>query len=323
MTPSPTPPAPGAARAAEPHDGDGPPPPAWTSRAIDCALAILLLPLAIPLVGLAAAAVKLTSPGPAFYTQTRLGLNGRRFRIVKVRTMRHDCEAESGVRWATRADPRATRIGRLLRATHLDELPQLLNVLRGEMGLIGPRPERPEMVDALRLAEAVPGYADRLRIRPGVTGLAQVLLPADSDLGSVRRKVSYDQYYLAHRGVWLDLRILLATTLKAAGVGPRVLRAVFRLPADQDVVRAIRSRLAGTASRVRSGVAPHAHPPLDGTTTSEDRLLEVAAGAGFAHSGDATASGCATPRAPRPAGMACDRQQPEIWPQTHARSSAR
>ena len=137
----------------------------------------------------AAIVVKLTSRGPAFYTQIRLGQDGRAYAIYKLRTMTHDCEKLSGPQWSKKGDCRVTAVGRLLRRSHLDELPQLWNVLRGEMSLIGPRPERPEFVP--RLERSLPHYRARLHVRPGVTGLAQVQLPPDTDLGSVRRKLAY------------------------------------------------------------------------------------------------------------------------------------
>ncbi len=191
----------------------------WYERCkpvLDFMAALAMLLLAAPLMAVIAVLVKLTSHGPVFYSQTRLGKRGRPFRIWKFRTMTHDCESVSGPRWAAAADPRVTRVGHLLRRTHLDELPQLWNVLRGDMSLVGPRPERPEFVP--RLAAAVPGYRDRLRVKPGVTGLAQVRLPADVDLESVRRKLAYDRYYIRCRGAGLDLQILLCTAACLVGV---------------------------------------------------------------------------------------------------------
>src|SRR5262249_35721887 len=164
-----------------------------------------------PVVLLAALLVKLTSRGPVVYSQTRVGLNGRPFTIYKLRSMYYNCECASGARWSSRGDPRVTPIGWVLRATHLDELPQLWNVLRGEMSLIGPRPERPEFVP--QLAQLLPRYEERLRVRPGLTGLAQVHLPPDSDLDGVRRKLAHDLYYVQRVGFWLDLRILFSTVL--------------------------------------------------------------------------------------------------------------
>jgi lipopolysaccharide/colanic/teichoic acid biosynthesis glycosyltransferase len=194
---------------------------------LDRCLAAVLLVLTAPLMLLLAALVKLTSRGPAFYAQIRLGQDGQPFWLHKLRTMACDAE-RAGPQWATPDDPRVTRLGAFLRKTHLDELPQLWNVLRGEMSVVGPRPERPEFVPSL--AKAISGYRDRLAVKPGVTGLAQVRLPADTDLDSVRRKVAYDLYYIRHMSFWLDLRIILCTALKMAGVPFRVLAAIFRLP---------------------------------------------------------------------------------------------
>jgi lipopolysaccharide/colanic/teichoic acid biosynthesis glycosyltransferase len=196
-------------------------------------VALLLAVLTAPLVLLASLGIKLTSRGPVLYSQTRVGRNGRPFAIYKLRTMVHDCERLTGPQWATSRDPRVTRFGRFLRRTHLDELPQLWNVLRGDMSLIGPRPERPEFVG--HLEKALPHYRDRLLVRPGVTGLAQVQLPPDTDLDSVRRKLAYDLYYVRHGGPWMDLRILFGTAFKMAGVPFWVIRAVFRIP-GQDIV---------------------------------------------------------------------------------------
>jgi lipopolysaccharide/colanic/teichoic acid biosynthesis glycosyltransferase len=220
--------------------------PSWYAGAkvmMDYLTVILLLPVALPLIGLAALAVKLTSPGPVFYTQTRVGLNGRRYKIYKIRTMRHNCEVESGVRWARKNDDRVFGVGRLLRVTHLDELPQLFNVLRGEMSLVGPRPERPEVIQAKGLEQVVPGYRHRLLVKPGVTGLAQLQLPADSDLTSVRHKVVYDLYYVQHQSLLLDVRLVLATLLRAAGAGPRLIRRACLLPSRQTVAEVFHSNV--------------------------------------------------------------------------------
>src|ERR1043165_8088430 len=165
----------------------------------DFGLAALLLVLTSPLVLLAAIAVKLTSTGPIFYSQTRVGRKGRPYAIYKIRTMYHNCEWQSGVCWSTKGDPRITPIGRFLRVTHIDELPQLWNVLRGEMSLVGPRPERPEFVPGLE--KAIPHYRKRLSLRPGVTGLAQIQLPPDTDLDSVRIKLAYDLHRSEERRV--------------------------------------------------------------------------------------------------------------------------
>ena len=134
---------------------------------VEFVLACILLVLTSPIVTIAAILIRLTSPGPAIYRQTRVGKNGKPFTIFKLRTMYDKCEAATGPQWATSNDKRVTSIGRLLRITHIDEFPQLWNVLRGEMSLVGPRPERPEFVDQLQIA--IPRYENRLAIRPGIT----------------------------------------------------------------------------------------------------------------------------------------------------------
>jgi lipopolysaccharide/colanic/teichoic acid biosynthesis glycosyltransferase len=147
--------------------------------------------------------------------------------------MVHDCEKLSGVRWAVVNDPRITRVGGFLRHTHLDELPQLWNVLKGDMSLVGPRPERPEFVPGLELA--IRHYHRRLWVRPGVTGLAQVHLPADTDLDSVRRKLLYDLYYIRHMGPLLDLRLICCTGLRLFGVPFPFLTRFFVLPGCAEI----------------------------------------------------------------------------------------
>jgi lipopolysaccharide/colanic/teichoic acid biosynthesis glycosyltransferase len=176
----------------------------WTAALV---LSVILAPFIAVLVVL----VKCTSTGPAFYSQSRLGRGGRQYWIYKLRTMAHRCEAETGPAWSGIDDPRVTSFGRWLRDTHLDELPQLWNVLRGEMALVGPRPERPEI--ALRIQQALPDFNIRLLVRPGITGLAQIRMPADTDLDSVRRKLAHDLYYIRNLSLLLDARVLLATVL--------------------------------------------------------------------------------------------------------------
>jgi lipopolysaccharide/colanic/teichoic acid biosynthesis glycosyltransferase len=196
-------------------------------RALDVLLALVFCVPALPLVLFAGLLVKLTSRGPLLYSQVRLGLGGRPFRIFKIRSMVADSE-KNGACWSTPGDPRVTRAGRFLRRTHLDELPQLWNVLRGDMSLVGPRPERPEFVPTLEVA--VPHYRDRLQVRPGLTGLAQVQLPPDTDLESVERKLACDLCYLQGVGFWLDLRLLLATVCYVLGWSCRWPCRVLRLP---------------------------------------------------------------------------------------------
>jgi lipopolysaccharide/colanic/teichoic acid biosynthesis glycosyltransferase len=211
--------------------------------AAEFGIAVVLLALTSPLVLLAALLVKLTSRGPVFYSQVRLGRFGRPYPIFKIRTMVHNCEKVTGAKWSMPRDPRVTPVGRFLRRTHLDELPQLWNVIRGDMSLIGPRPERPEFISVLE--QAIPHYAERLLVRPGVTGLAQVQLPADIDLESVRRKLAYDLYYIRQPSFWLDLRILLCTVFHLLGVPYRVLRGLCRMPTNYEVERVYRALSAG------------------------------------------------------------------------------
>jgi lipopolysaccharide/colanic/teichoic acid biosynthesis glycosyltransferase len=194
----------------------------------DYLVASVLLVLTSPLILASMALVRLTSRGPAIYRQTRLGRDGQPFMIYKIRSMVHDCERESGPCWAKAGDSRITPVGAFLRRTHLDELPQLWNVLRGEMSLVGPRPERPEFVG--QLERALPNYRERVRIRPGITGLAQVQLPADSDLESVRRKLACDLLYIDRMSPTLDLRILAATLTKVLGVSFATSVALLKLP---------------------------------------------------------------------------------------------
>ncbi len=209
-------------------------------RVLDFTGALLLLILTGPLLVLAALAVRLTSRGPAFYTQVRTGRGGLPFTIYKIRTMIDNCESLTGPRWTIPGDPRITPLGWFLRRTHLDELPQLFNVLKGDMSLIGPRPERPEFV--AKLERAVPGYAGRHAVLPGITGLAQVQLPPDTDIESVRKKLHYDLYYVRRCSLSLDIRIALATVLHMFGAPFGVLRRLGLVPAPASSRRAARGR---------------------------------------------------------------------------------
>jgi lipopolysaccharide/colanic/teichoic acid biosynthesis glycosyltransferase len=184
--------------------------------------------LTAPVLAFAWVLVRLTSAGPGFYSQSRIGRFGEPFEILKLRTMFHRCEAQSGAVWAKLNDPRITPVGHVLRKLHVDELPQLLNILRGDMSLVGPRPERPEFVCVL--SEVIPGYADRLRVRPGLTGLAQIQLPPDTDFESVRRKIVLDRLYLERRGLGFDLRLLAGTAIYLCGLSYAGVRRVVRLP---------------------------------------------------------------------------------------------
>jgi sugar transferase (PEP-CTERM system associated) len=166
------------------------------------------LMICLPFIPIIMLAVRLSSPGPIFFLQTRVGLRGRPFSVIKFRTMRQDAEA-NGAAWATKDDPRVTSLGRFMRKTRLDEIPQLWNVLRGEMGFVGPRPERPEFVQWLNTE--IPFYDLRHIIRPGITGWAQVRYRYGASLKETRRKLEYDLYYVKHMSIGLDLLIMFET----------------------------------------------------------------------------------------------------------------
>jgi lipopolysaccharide/colanic/teichoic acid biosynthesis glycosyltransferase len=219
-------------------------------RAIDFVCAGVLLVVASPVMLLTALLVKWTSPGPAFYSQRRLGLNGRPFTIFKLRTMNNNCEARTGPRWCVPGDPRITPLGRLLRKTHLDELPQLFNVLCGDMSLIGPRPERPEFLPELEAT--FPRYRERLGVRPGITGLAQVQLPPDTELTGVCHKLACDIYYTRQLAFGLDLRLLGCTALYALGIPFRWTARLLGVPTTETIERAFEEPLIAAAARRKS-----------------------------------------------------------------------
>ena len=196
-------------------------------RVLNVAIAAIALLILAPICVLVALAVKLTSKGPVFYTQTRVGLDrrwnhtralndrrvedlgGQPFTILKFRSMTVDAEANGQAVWATKHDARVTAVGRVLRKTRLDEIPQLINVLRGEMNVVGPRPERPSIV--VRLRESIPEYTLRHRVKPGITGWAQINHSYDSCLEDVKTKVRYDLEYITGQGVLFDLKIMFMT----------------------------------------------------------------------------------------------------------------
>ena len=179
-------------------------------RFLDVSVSLLGLTLGLPVLFLIGAAVALESRGSILYAQERVGRNGKSFRMYKFRSMVMDAERESGPVWSHERDPRVTRVGSILRRTHLDELPQLLNVLRGEMSVVGPRPERPVLVE--RLNQAVPGYHERWAVLPGITGLAQVRHGYDESTKTVKQKLRYDRCYIRRKGSFaLDLKIMAAT----------------------------------------------------------------------------------------------------------------
>ena len=180
----------------------------FSKRLLDIAAASVGLILALPFMMLVAAAVKLDSPGPVFFSQERMGRGRRPFRVYKFRSMRTDAEKD-GPRWAQQEDPRVTRVGRFIRTTRLDELPQLWNVLIGDMSLVGPRPERELFVK--QLLEVSPYYSQRLVVRPGLTGWAQIKAPYASSFEESIEKLKYDLYYIKNMSLFLDISILLST----------------------------------------------------------------------------------------------------------------
>lgn len=197
-------------------------------RLFDLVGALTLSIFLVPIIAIVAVLVRLTSRGPAFYTQTRLGQFGQPFVIYKIRTMYNKCEATSGVRWSTKGDRRVTPLGKILRKLHIDEFPQLLNIIKGEMSLVGPRPERPEFFPILN--QTVPNYPLRLIVKPGVTGLAQAYLPPDESLDTVRRKQIYDLHYIQTFSLLLDLRLIIMTAIQAAGVPHTLARIGLLMP---------------------------------------------------------------------------------------------
>jgi sugar transferase (PEP-CTERM system associated) len=178
-------------------------------RLFDIVTSAALLVLTAPVLLITALAIKLDSPGPVFYRQERVGLGGRSFWCIKLRSMRTDAEKDGVARWATKNDSRITRVGAFIRKTRIDELPQLISVLRGEMSMVGPRPERPSFVEELR--QVIPYYDLRHSIKPGLTGWAQVRYSYGASLEDARRKHQFDLYYVKNNSIWLDIIVLIET----------------------------------------------------------------------------------------------------------------
>jgi exopolysaccharide biosynthesis polyprenyl glycosylphosphotransferase len=194
--------------------------PRATKRLLDLAVAGSMLVIAAPILLVVACLVRVSSSGPVLFRQIRCGEGGRPFEIVKFRTMRVDAEASATPVWAAEADPRVTRVGRTLRKLRLDELPQLWNVLRGDMSIVGPRPERPEFLTLLE--KTVPFWSRRHLVKPGITGWAQIRRGYAADAEAAADKLSYDLYYLRHRSLALDLAIMLKTArVVVSGLGAR------------------------------------------------------------------------------------------------------
>ncbi len=198
------------------------PMPAWeqsTKRLFDIGVSLVVLVAGLPLWILLAISIRLTSVGPAIYRQRRVGRSGRTFTMYKFRTMRRDAEAITGPVWATKDDPRYTPVGRWLRKLRLDEMPQLWNVLKGDMSLVGPRPERPYFVG--QFVQEIPLYNRRHRVKPGITGWAQVKWRYDSSLDDVRQKVKYDLFYIENMSLRMDFKILFRTIRAVVSGGGR------------------------------------------------------------------------------------------------------
>lgn len=189
-------------------------------RISDIALSIIGLIIASPILIFAAILIKLNSRGPIVYKQERMGKEGKIFDIYKLRTMSADAEKETGAVWAREDDPRITPVGRILRKFHIDELPQLFNVINGQMSIVGPRPERPEIVEKLK--EEICDYEKRLSVKPGITGLAQIRHKYDETISDVRKKIKYDILYIKKMCWLLEARILARTFVVALiGKGAR------------------------------------------------------------------------------------------------------
>jgi exopolysaccharide biosynthesis polyprenyl glycosylphosphotransferase len=178
-------------------------------RVADLIVACALILFTLPLMAIVAVAIKCESRGPIFYRQERIGLRGARFMVMKFRSMVQNAEAGGRPVWAAQHDARVTSVGNIIRRFRIDELPQLFNVLSGEMSMIGPRPERPYFVE--QLSALIPGFDHRHAVKPGITGWAQVNYPYGASVEDARNKLAYDLYYTKNRSLGLDLRILLAT----------------------------------------------------------------------------------------------------------------
>ncbi len=203
----------------------------WAKELIDRSAALVGLIITAPVLLLLFLLVRLTSRGPAIYAQLRVGRRGQLFHLYKIRSMYHNCERGTGPVWASTNDNRVTPLGKILRATYLDELPQLFNVLKGDMSLVGPRPERPEIMARLR-RQFPHDYYGRVLVKPGITGLAQIHQAADIDVDDVRRKLHYDLLYVRRACVWLDLKTIFGTVWMI--VTPRKRRtAKSRVRAEQ------------------------------------------------------------------------------------------
>jgi sugar transferase (PEP-CTERM system associated) len=178
-------------------------------RLFDVVVSLIAIAVTLPIIAVIAAAIRLEGRGPIFYAQERVGLNGRRFRLLKFRSMSVNAETDGVPRWAAANDQRITRVGALIRKPRFDEIPQIINVLKGDMSLVGPRPERPFFVESLM--KEIPYYNERHRVKPGISGWAQINYPYGASIDDAREKLTYDLYYVKNRSLFLDLVILLPT----------------------------------------------------------------------------------------------------------------
>jgi len=193
----------------------------------DQTVGLLLFVASSPLILILAVVVRCTSRGPAIYRQTRVGQNGQNFELLKLRSMVRDAEIDGEAVWCATNDLRVTKFGRILRKLHMDELPQLWNVAKGDMSLVGPRPERPEICE--NLVSEIDDYHARHKIKPGITGLAQVNLPPDQTIEDVQRKQILDLRYIQEASLGLDLRMISATALRMLGFQGEVVMKLMRL----------------------------------------------------------------------------------------------
>jgi exopolysaccharide biosynthesis polyprenyl glycosylphosphotransferase len=181
----------------------------FEKRVVDLLVACALIVFTFPLLAIVALAIKCDSPGPILYRQERVGLGGRRFMLLKFRSMVQNAESDGQPVWAAEKDVRVTPVGRIIRRLRIDELPQLLSVLRGDMSMVGPRPERPYFVN--KLTDVIPLFAERHKVKPGITGWAQINYPYGASIEDAREKLAYDLYYTENRRLSLDLAILIST----------------------------------------------------------------------------------------------------------------
>ena len=231
--------------------------------AVDRSITAVLMLCALPLMFIVAVAILLCDGRPVFFRQVRVGKNGRLFRIWKFRTMQRDAEQRTGAVWSSVTDPRVTRLGRWLRCSHLDELPQFLNVLVGDMNLVGPRPERPEFV--LQLANELPDYLKRTQVRPGITGQAQLRLGYDQSVADIPRKVDCDLQYIRTASLQRDFA-LLASTL------PHIARQLYHRWAS-DRCRQTMDIATPQGDQAASISEPTRH--LNGTSSRKDSRHDV------------------------------------------------